>query len=874
MPQPLASQRPEWHALDGERVRELLRTPDSGLTAVEAEERLSDYGANALPVAPPTPWWRVLARQFVSPLIAILAIAAAITAAQQHWVDTAAIGMVLALNAALGFAQERKAEHDVRALQSLASTNALVLRDGVEHVIESAALVPGDLVKLESGAQVPADLRLIAVNGLSIDESMLTGESIAVAKGADPVAADAATGDRLSLAFSGTFVTSGRGTGIVVATGAETQLGAISGLVVGRASKTPLQKLTHALERRIGLIVLATIVFVFGVGLLSGYAVDEMFRTAVALAVATIPESLPIILTVAMSVGVSRMARRGAIVRTLPSVETLGSTTVIASDKTGTLTQNRLTVEQLWTAHGFESPTGPLSDLALQTLRGGALTNEAQRGHDGTLHGDAVDVAMAEAALATGAVHETERAADPVAHTPYEPQLRYSQTVRRRADGRSVLYVKGSPETLAAMSTSLWGEENGYSPGRVLEANETMAQEGLRVIAVAFRVLEPHEDATAALADPAGLTLLGMEGMADPPRPDVAAAIADCRRAGVAVKMITGDHPITAEAIARRLGIETSSPPLTGAEIAVLSDDELAARLTKTNVAARVSPQDKLRIVRILEDGPDTVAVTGDGVNDAPALRAAAIGVSMGRSGTDVAREASDLVLTDDNFTTIVHAIEQGRVTFAAIRKATFFLLSNGVAGVVALSINLILDQPLIFLPVQILWINLVTCGIQDIALALEPAEGRELHRPPRSRTEGVLSRTLWIRTFVTGVWMGAFVVLVYGWALHQGYDDQRARSLAMVTFVLFNFFQVGSARAEYKSLFALSPFRNKVLLATAVGAVVLLWAVMSWPVSAELLGLTQLSWAEWLGAGAVASTVLIIVELEKLARHMRGASR
>ncbi|GGH36151.1 cation-translocating P-type ATPase [Microbacterium album] len=870
------STSPAWHALPAEDALARLSSSEAGLEPVDVEERLERFGRNTLPTAPPTPWWRVLARQFVSPLIAILSVAAVITAFQRHWVDTGAIVIVLILNGALGFWQERKAERDVRALQSLAGDTAHVRRSGATTVVPSAELVPGDIVLLESGERVPADLRLLEANALLVDESMFTGETVPVHKSAPAVAADAAIAEKRSMAFSGTLVTSGRGVGLVVATGLDTELGEITELTRGPAPTTPLQLLTHSLERRIGIAVLVAVAFVFATGLVTGYSLEDMFRVGVALVVASIPESLPIILTVAMSVGVSRMARRGAIVRTLPSVETLGSTTVIASDKTGTLTQNRLTVEQLWTLDD-EGPadrcTGP---VARELLRGGALTNEASPGADGVLHGDAVDVAMATVALDAEAVSPRERAAPPVAHMPYEPALRYSQTVVRDADGRRVLYVKGSPDVVAGMSDRIATAEGPIplDPEILGAVNERFATGGLRVIAVASRVLDADTPIAEPLPAPSGLILQGLQAMTDPPREGVAEAVANCRRAGIAVKMVTGDHPTTAEAIAHRLGIDTGGRALTGAEMATLDDRMLAARLEETGVAARVAPRDKLRIVKALQGRGEVVAVTGDGVNDAPALKSASIGVAMGASGTDAAREAADIVLTDDNFVTIVDAVEQGRVTFAAIRKATFFLLSTAVAGLLCISLNVLLEQPLLFLPVQILWINLVTSGIQDIALALEPAEGDELRRPPRARTEGILSRVLWFRTVITGIWMGLIVLLVFDWALRNDYPLDHARSLAMAVFVLLNFFQVGNARAEHRSLLFLNPFRNKVLLATSIGAIVLLWAVMAWPPAAGLLGLTSLAPVEWAVLALIASSVLVLVEADKLIRRLAARRR
>ncbi|MGK0716702.1 cation-translocating P-type ATPase [Leucobacter sp. W1153] len=860
----------QWHSIEPEEALRIANADAGGLSEGEAADRLKRFGRNTIPTQPARPWWRILPGQFMSPLIAILLIAGVVTSIQQHWLDVGAIIAVVLIAVALGFWQERKAEREVRALHAHSITNARVLRDGSVRTISAEEVVIGDIVVLESGEKVPADLRLLDVNAFEVDESMLTGESLPVSKDTDPVTENASLGDWLCMALSGTLVARGRATGLVIATGANTQIGEINRMVSARPPRTPLQILTDSLEKRIGVAILLAVVVMAGIGLASGYSFSDMFRVSVAIAVSAIPESLPVILTVAMSVAVTRMVRRGVVVRTLPAVETLGSTTVIASDKTGTLTENRLTVERLWTANGAVTAGGPPDPLTRDMLRAGALTNEAAPNAAGEIVGDSVDVAMATVALAYGAVSEDERAAPDLAHMPYEPALSFSQTVRKGADGRRMRYVKGAPDALAHMCERIATASGSEPIDRALihQANEAFAADGLRVLATAAQELGPDEQPSMT-EPPTGLVFLGLQGMTDPPRAGVEGAIADCRSAGISVKMVTGDHPVTANAIGRRLGLESSAPPLTGAEMREIDDATLSARLDETNIAARTSPRDKLRIVRVLQERGETVAVTGDGVNDAPALRSASIGIAMGKSGTDVARESSDLILTDDNFVTIVEAVREGRVTFSAIRKATFFLLSTAVAGLLAISINVMLEQPLLFLPIQILWINLVTSGIQDIALALEPAEGDELTRKPRPRTEGVLSRVLWLRTLLTGAWMGVIVVLAYTWALDAGATLDEARTFAMTTFVLSNFFQVGNARSELRSVFLLNPLHNKLLLWTSLGAIALLWAVMSWPPAANILGLSPLSLDQWAIAALIAGSVLVLVEAEKFARRL-----
>jgi Ca2+-transporting ATPase len=883
---PVATGR--WHVLSRQDVLGWLDTTSHGLSDHEAARRAERDGRNELPTTEATPAWRVLARQFISPLIGILVLCFGVTLVLQEWVDAAAILVILLLNAGIGFWQERKAETAVRALQRLSAPVCRVLRDGQERELPAADLVRGDVVLLESGERAPADLRLLEVNRLQVDESMLTGEVLPVTKQVNRLPPHTLAGDRTNIVFSGTLVTSGRGRGVVVGTGTGTELGMINELVQGPAGQSPLQVLTHTLERRIGMIVAAAAGGIFVAGLVLGYGASEMFRTAVALAVASIPESLPIVLTVAMSLGVARLARHNAIVRSLPAVETLGSTTVIGSDKTGTLTRNEMTVQVVWTASGTrdlrDSDDGAAGPAARLTLRAGALTNEAVRapagavtaaGYPFDLTGDAVDVAMLRAAVHQGAATLEERDEPWVAHTPYEPELRLSQTVRTDPDGVRVLYVKGSPDVLAGLSVAQATDdgERPFDPAAVEAANAALAGQGMRVLATAMRVLDSDEPVRRPLPPPSGLTFLGLEGMEDPPRTGVAEAVADCRRAGITVVMITGDHPATAASIAARLGLGTGIRPVTGAEMEDIDDNVLAARLRKSGVAARVSPQDKLRIVRILQEEDEVVAVTGDGVNDAPALRAASIGVAMGRSGTAVAREAADIVLTDDNFVTIVDAVKQGRVTFNAIRKATFFLLASGLASLLSVSANLLAQQPLLFLPVQLLFVNVITNGVQDIALAFEPPEGDELHRPPRARREGLLSGTLWLRTALAGAWMAGTILVSFRWALDQDYAEEHARTIALTLFVMLNFWLVLSARAENRSLLALNPFGNRLLLSSAVAALLLYALATQWSATNELLGLVPLSASEWLICWLLGASVLVIIELDKFV-HWRARVR
>lgn len=873
---------PVWHTTGIEEVRAALDLPDAGtgLTSADAAARRERHGPNKLTETTADPWYVVLGRQIASPMVIFLLLAGIVTLIQQEWFEGAVIFLVVVLNSSIGYWQARKAEKDVAALAELSTPEATVVRDGAVTGIPATDLVPGDTVRLESGDMVPADLRITASIGLRVDESMLTGEVLPTAKRSGvsdhgvELAEDAPLGDRVTMAYSGTLVVSGRATGLVVTTGRDTELGSIADLVQTDSGKTPLQVLTDRLEKTIAVLLVVVGVAVFITNLILGTGLGDAFRSTVALIVSSMPEALPVVLSVAMGVGVSRMATRNAVVRHLPSVETLGSTTVIGSDKTGTLTVNRMTVETVWTPTGLdETPS----------LRTGALTNDATVHPDGdTLIGDAVDVAMATAALDRGVVTGEERSTAPVADMPYEPEYAYSQTLRRETgeDGtdRLVLHVKGAPEVVASFCRGMGGGSVRHEA--MVEANHAMAADGLRVIATASRVLDEGEAVPKSLDTPHDLEFTGLQGMMDPPREGVREAIGQCRSAGIHVMMITGDHPVTAVAIGRRLGLgRPGDEPITGRDMAGLDDAQLRERLRHTSVAARMSPQDKLRIVKLLKADGETVAVTGDGVNDAPALKAASIGVAMGDSGTDVARESADVVLTDDNFVTIVDAVRLGRVTFSSIRKATFFLISNGLALMTAVVVNTFTELPLIFLPVMLLFMNIVTNGIQDIALSFEKGEGDELDQNPRSKDEGVLDTHMWMRSVITGLWMGIGTLLVYRVANDQGLALEECRTLALITMVMFNFFQVFSARALHISAFAMNPLGNPLLLGSAVAALVLQWAATAWTPAADLIGLTSLSWQQWLMCTGIGVTVLLIVEAEKLvvrwmewrnARHVR----
>jgi Ca2+-transporting ATPase len=876
-----------WHALDVSCVEAALGTTAHGLEATEAARRLGEHGPNQLEDQPPTSPLVVLLRQFRSPLIYILLVATAVTLLLDELIDAGVIGFVLLLNAAIGFTQERKAEGAVRALMQLVVPRARVVRGGQEWEIDSRELVPGDVVLLESGARIPADLRLVAANALQIDESLLTGESLPVTKRTQPVGEAVPLADRTNMAYTGSVVTTGRGRGVVVATGGSTELGAIAGMIRSEVgAETPLQRRMADFSKIVGIAVGVASLVAFASGVALGGDADEMFLTAVALAVAAIPEGLPVVFTITLALGVRRMAQRNAIIRRLPAVETLGSTTVIGSDKTGTLTENRMTVQRVWTHEGTFTvePEGLvllLDGEAISvddhpslrlTLLAAVLANEAEayRTDEGLqLTGDPTEAALLVSAIAAGiepdAVREDHRE---LAEIPFEPERRYSASVRDR-HGAHEVFVKGAPERLIDMCTSV-ATGAGTAPidrERLHAAARDLAARGLRVLAMAHRALPAPLADPDDVGEPDDLTFLGLQGMMDPPRAGVREAVATCHGAGMRVVMITGDHAITARAIAKDLGI-ASEQVLTGPELDDLTDEELLDVVDRVGVYARVSPEGKMRIVRALEGLGHVVAVTGDGVNDAPALKAAAIGIAMGRGGTDVAREAADMVLADDNFVSIAAAVEEGRVTFDNVRKVTFFLVSTGAATISAILFGVWAQWPLLMLPAQLLWLNLVTNGLQDVALAFEPGEPGVLRRPPRRPSEGMLSRLLWERTAIAGLVMAAGTLVLFRWELDRNGSLPAAQTVALSTMVVFMAFHVGNARSESTSLLRLNPVSNRFLFAATLAAVAVHIASLYLPPTQFVLRVEPIELAAWVRIVAVASSILVVIEVHKLLRR------
>lgn len=873
-----------WYRIDQSELFAQLETSGSGLDPQQVQERLEKYGPNRLEEGERVSRLATLLHQFTSPLIYLLMIAAVVTFILREYIDTGVIMAVVIINAIIGFTQEIKAEESVRALKQLVVAKARVIRDGHELEVDATGLVPGDLVLLTSGVYVPADLRLLQTNELRIDEALLTGESLPAEKSNEPVGLEnLVPADQTNMAFMGTAVVNGRAKGLVVATGRQTLLGGIAGEVQAiKQVKAPIQVTIDRFARTVGLLVMGTSAALFLVGLLMGNSVKDMFLTAVAAAVGAIPEGLPIVVTITLAVGVSRMARQNAIIRKLPAVETLGSTTTICSDKTGTLTKNEMTVTRLFDGHrdyeltgsGY-TPEGMLQhggapvepdDALRRLLQIGLLCNESnlyQKEETWLIDGDPTEAALIVSAMKCGLLPETEQELLPRHDLiPFESERAWMATLHRQQD-KSLIFVKGAPERLMEIC-DLTAEESS----ELLEQAAAYAAQGMRVLALAWKECSTEQETLRVDGIKAGFRFAGLQGMLDPPRPEAIEAIKGCKRAGARVVMITGDHGVTALAIARELGIaDHSSRVLTGSELEVISDDELFSLVDQVTVFARVSPQHKLRITQQLVRRGEVVAMTGDGVNDAPALKSAHIGIAMGITGTDVAREASDMVLADDNFASIFSAIKEGRIVFDNLRKVVFFLIPTGVADIFSIAAAVALGLPLPFIPAQILWINLVTNGMQDVALAFEPAEKGVLNRPPRSKSEGIFSRLLLQRTVLVGAVITAGVIFTFTQALNAGNSLENARTVAVTTMVFFQFFQAWNSRSETESIFCINPFSNLILFYSMIAALFAQLAVLYAPPLQWVFRTVPLSWQEWLQVITVSSSVLFAVELDKWLR-------
>ncbi len=885
------------HATPTEGVLRAFRSTPNGLSQTEADARLKEYGPNKLPESKTLSMGTVFLHQFASPLIYVLLAAAILSAIIQEWSDAGFIALVLLINGIIGAIQEHSAQRAAAALQTLVSASCRVLRGSDSLEIKAEDLVPGDIVLLESGDRTPADARLLMSHDLEADESLLTGESIAVSKNSDLILdSEISLADRKNMIFAGSLVKRGRARGLVVSTGTDTELGQISSAVSAKTPpKTPLLIRMESFTQRVTIIVGISTILVGTVALSRGMPLNEIFLLAVALAVSAIPEGLPVAMTVALAIGMGRMAKSNVIVRNLMAVEGLGSCTYIATDKTGTLTVNQLTARQLafpgleaWEITGsslvpegsIKTPQGTLSSTENTLLdrlsKTAVLANEgvlSQQGDDWTHNGDAVDVALLVMAHKTGLTTvETRNSFPEQATIPFESERLFSASVNQAGD-TSQVFVKGALERLLPMCSKMAGVESDAPLDGALIEKQAMdlAGHGYRVIALASGVIELEESQVFSEEHLANLTLIGLVGLIDPLRPEAKAAIANCRKAGIKVAMITGDHPVTAAAISRELELaESNEAVVTGTDLKKAAESgELDVLTTKAHVFARVEPKQKLEIVESLQRNGHFVAVSGDGANDAPALQAAHIGVAMGESGTDVARETADLIITDDNFSSIVAGVREGRVAYANVRKVIFLLISTGFGEIVLFTLALLAGLPLPLLAIQLLWLNLVTNGIQDLALAFEKAEGDELEKPPRSPRDPIFNRMMVERVALSGCVIGSVAFFLYQWMLNRGYEVDEARNATLLLMVLFENIHVLNCRSESRSAFSTRLFSNPFLVMGTVSAQLIHIAAMYTPWLSNTLHIQPVSFKLWLDLLLWALVLLAASELQKLARRL-----
>ncbi|TAH52095.1 MAG: cation-transporting P-type ATPase [Betaproteobacteria bacterium] len=887
-----------WHALPSEEVQQALRTGAQGLSADEARRRLERHGPNRL--APPRrrgPLLRLLL-QFHNVLLYVMLGAATITALLGHWVDTGVLVAAVVVNAVIGFIQEGKAEAALDAIRAMLSPHATVIRDGSRREIDAAELVPGDVVVLASGDRVPADLRLFAVKDLRIEEAALTGESLPAEKALAPVAPDAPLGDRTGMAYSGTVVVYGQATGIVVATGDDTELGRINDMLaaVGHQA-TPLLRKIDQFGRVLAIAILAAAALTFAIGTLwRGHPPAEMFMMVVALAASAIPEGLPAILTVTLALGVQRMARRNAIVRHLPAVETLGSVTVICSDKTGTLTRNEMTVQRVVIAHHAVDVGGigyaPVGDFSIdgrlidvdrhpalaRAILGGVLCNDARLREEDDLwrvEGDPTEGALLVLGDKAGiSLHAAAERLPRIDSIPFESEHRFMATHHRDRDGASWIYLKGAPERILDLCDRQL-QHDGEQP---LDADfwrrmatDTAAQ-GLRLLAIACRQASPAGDRLGFGDVQAGYTMLALVGIIDPPRAEAIDAVAECHHAGIRVKMITGDHAETARAIGAQLAIGVGKPAITGAEVALMDDAELRRVAMDVDVFARASPEHKLRLVRALQDDGQVVAMTGDGVNDSPALKRADVGVAMGMKGTEAAKEAADMVLADDNFATIATAVREGRAVYDNLKKFILFMLptNGGEALVVIAAILFELTLPLT--PAQVLWINMVTSSTLGLALAFEPAEHGIMARRPRPPGAPLLSGFFVWRVTMVSLLMMTGALGLFLWELELGNDIETARTMAVNAVVAAEMFYLLNSRHILASVLTHDGLLgNRVALAAIAACIPLQLAFTHLPAMQAIFGSSDLTALEWGKVAAAGMMVFAVAELEKLVIRRSG---
>jgi Ca2+-transporting ATPase len=884
-----------WHTKTAEETLALLASDRGGLPASEALRRRGEFGPNELPGGQRTQWLPVLVSQFKSLLIVILIAAAVMSAFLGDLAESLAIGAIVLLSVVLGFVQEFRAERAIDALRQMAAPSARVLRDAVEQKIPSRDLVPGDVILLGVGDRVPADARLIDAPNLKLDEAALTGESVAVDKRSERLDRDdLAIGDRSNIVFSGTLVTYGRGLAVVTATGKQTEFGKITELLETVTSgPTPLQQNLDRVARVLAGIALVVVLMITAGGVLRDLPWFEMFLFGVALAVAVVPEALPAVVTISLALGVQRMSRRNALVRHLPAVETLGSTSVICTDKTGTLTRNEMTVREIFvdnntltvTGTGY-SPQGAFEKdgaiiepgpVLIELLRAATLASDAEIHEQGgrwRLNGDATEGSLVVAAAKAGLARVTLEAESPrVGEIPFMSEARRMTTLHR-CGGSTVAYSKGAPEVILDSCQRVLTAEGEQDLdeamlARIAEAAARMGNNALRVIAIARK-------SDAQLCDAADdMVLLGLAGMIDPPREEAREAIRLCEQAGIRTVMITGDHPATARAVAEELDLLRSGRVVTGSELEAMAQQQLEAEVESIDVYARVSPEHKLRIIDAWKSRGEIVAMTGDGVNDAPALRRADVGVAMGITGTDVSREAADMTLTDDNFASIVGAVEEGRMIFSNIRKYLMYLLSSNIGEIGVVAGATIAGMPLPLTAVQILYINLATDGFPAVALSVDPADPDLMQRRPRDPHRGAFTGEMVLLMVVGGIWSMIVNLALFSWANESGRSLEHAMTMTFVSLVLIQFFKAYNFRSDRMSMLQ-RPLANHWLNIAIVWELALLCLIIYVPVLHGPFGTFNLTLKDWIIVLLLAVTVVPVLELTKAfirARHAGSAA-
>lgn len=860
-----------WHTLSAEETAQKLKTTtEGGLSHDEAGKRYAQYGANALNETQSRSPWHMLLDQFSEFMILVLIAAAIISGIIGDTEDTIAIIVIITLNAVIGFIQEYRAQRSMAALKRMSESTVQVMREDSIHTINASELVLGDAVLLEAGNLISADLRLIESSQLKIDESALTGESVSVDKQTNSIAhIDAPLGDKTCLAYKGTIVTHGRGRGLVVATGMRTELGKIASLLGdGDQSRTPMQKRLADFGKKLAVAALAICTLVFVIGIIRGEPLLLMFMTAVSLAVAAIPEALPAVVTVSLALGAHKMVKQHALIRRLPAVETLGSVTFICSDKTGTLTQNKMHVTSMYADHQHikNAQVTRHHEPWTTLFHAMALSNDAHQDSHGKAQGEPTEAALLHAAAEAGWDKKyLENAMPRLKELAFDSERKCMTTFHRATNG-IIAYTKGSPEALVAQCTRTL-TSSGETPtdkAALLQVAESMATDGLRVLALAYRkwpALPEHEQTEHLEKE---LVFLGFVGLIDPPRSEAKQAVSLCKSAGITPVMITGDHPATARAIAHELGILENSDGIvmTGSELSRLDQQAFEAEVEHVRVYARVDPMQKIKIVKALQDKGEIVAMTGDGVNDAPALKAADIGIAMGKGGTDVAREAAHMVLLDDNFATIVHAVRYGRHLYDNIRKFIRYAVTTNSAEIWTIFLAPFLGLPIPLLPIHILWINLVTDGFPALALTTEPAEKNIMKRPPRPPNESLFSHGMWQHMIWVGLLMAAITLFCQAWAYHSGTSHWQTMAFTVLT--MSQLAHVMAIRSDKVSTFSLGLFSNRYLAMAVCASVILQIAIIYVPALNAIFKTQPLTLNELIICFALSSVIFIAVEIEK----------